>query len=340
MTIYLSNRDGNGKTNEEGHFRLLSKVLKGKVVASSDLQVSQNDPLGLNVRVNSGDYRIETSGGNYAYSGWIDAPTLVEISPADASNPRITLIVLYVDKSAPTSPTPPNNPGVARLMAVNGVASTAPVTPSNSAIQSAVGSNNPYIILASINIGAAATQVTDADITDMREQVKMNTSIIAPDDLVAAIGPLLYPVGSIYTNATNNENPATLLGFGTWVRFAEGRVPTGYHTTDTDFNPAGKIGGTKSHDHKGYGDNDGYGSGDLRATIGSAFGQVDTINFQAIQPINPNTGAGLGNGTYSVRGTSAQGNVRFSHYTKVVGYTAKQTSLQPYIVVYMWRRTA
>jgi len=35
----------------------------------------------------------------------------------------------------------------------------------------------------------------------------------------------LHPVGSIYINATNSTNPATLLGFGTWVAFGAGRVP-------------------------------------------------------------------------------------------------------------------
>ena len=33
-----------------------------------------------------------------------------------------------------------------------------------------------------------------------------------------------YPVGSIYINATNATNPGTLLGFGTWVAFATGRL--------------------------------------------------------------------------------------------------------------------
>ena len=37
----------------------------------------------------------------------------------------------------------------------------------------------------------------------------------------------LYPVGSIYTNASSATNPATLLGFGTWAAFAAGRVMVG-----------------------------------------------------------------------------------------------------------------
>ena len=37
-----------------------------------------------------------------------------------------------------------------------------------------------------------------------------------------------YPVGSIYMNCSNSTNPATLLGFGTWSAFSEGRVPVSY----------------------------------------------------------------------------------------------------------------
>jgi hypothetical protein len=39
----------------------------------------------------------------------------------------------------------------------------------------------------------------------------------------AALAASLYPVGSIYINATSAINPATLLGFGTWTAFGAGR---------------------------------------------------------------------------------------------------------------------
>jgi hypothetical protein len=37
----------------------------------------------------------------------------------------------------------------------------------------------------------------------------------------------LYPVGSLYLNASDATNPATLLGFGTWTEFGQGRVLIG-----------------------------------------------------------------------------------------------------------------
>lgn len=57
----------------------------------------------------------------------------------------------------------------------------------------------------------------------------------------------VYPVGSIYLNATNSANPAQLLGFGTWQRLAQGRMLI---DADQD-HAAGRTGGSETHDHGG-----------------------------------------------------------------------------------------
>jgi hypothetical protein len=51
-----------------------------------------------------------------------------------------------------------------------------------------------------------------------------NTTTIATTAFVQTALATLYPVGSIYINATSSTNPATLLGFGTWTAFGAGRV--------------------------------------------------------------------------------------------------------------------
>ena len=56
----------------------------------------------------------------------------------------------------------------------------------------------------------------------------------------------LYPVGSLYFNATKETNPSKLLGFGTWERIAEGKTLIGVDTEDTDFSIVGKTGGSKT----------------------------------------------------------------------------------------------
>ena len=63
---------------------------------------------------------------------------------------------------------------------------------------------------------------------------------------VAAIMAAIYPVGSIYANASDGTNPATLFGFGTWESLGAGRVPVTINTGDAAFDEVGKTGGTKT----------------------------------------------------------------------------------------------
>ena len=147
---------------------------------------------------------------------------------------------------------------------------------------------------------------------------------------------LIYPVGSVYISVTDDTVAKVQERFGgTWVVFGQGRTLVGVDTSDGDFNTVQKASGSKTHNHKGYGN-----GGDLRAAIGSASGRANTINFIATGAVNPNTGSGAGNGTYMVTGSTQTTSQAFSHYTPVYGYTSSTSSLQPYITVYMYKRTA
>lgn len=50
------------------------------------------------------------------------------------------------------------------------------------------------------------------------------------DAAITATKAALYPVGSIYSNASSSTNPGTLLGFGTWAAFGQGRMLIGAGT--------------------------------------------------------------------------------------------------------------
>ena len=66
----------------------------------------------------------------------------------------------------------------------------------------------------------------------------------------AALFEKIYPVGSIYENASDSTNPSELLGFGEWESFGEGRVLVGIdknENPDEDFAKAGSTGGEKTH---------------------------------------------------------------------------------------------
>ena len=127
-----------------------------------------------------------------------------------------------------------------------------------------------------------------------------------------------YPVGSIYMNATNATNPGTLLGFGTWTAFGEGRVLIGIDSSDTDFDTAEETGGSKTHtlteaqlpSHRHQ-----VGSNDSGTGTGGAAGNMELVRD-----------AGTGNGP--------------AVNSSFTGSGQAHTIVQPYIVVYMWKRTA
>ena len=138
----------------------------------------------------------------------------------------------------------------------------------------------------------------------------------------------IYPVGSIYINAAVSTNPGTLLGFGTWVAFGAGKVPVGIDSSDTDFDTAEETGGGKTasttlpnHVHPSY--------------DGTRSGSGSAIDFF--------TGAVSGSFNSSGNADNFSGDPDTGNY-----YTANPTTnpsitvstIQPYIVVYMWKRTA
>jgi hypothetical protein len=146
------------------------------------------------------------------------------------------------------------------------------------------------------------------------------------DSVVAAVTQALYPVGSIYINAGVTTNPATLLGFGTWVAFGAGRVMVGLNVSDTLFDTLEETGGSKdavvvSHTHTATVTDPGHShTADLRVS-GSGYtngGNLDT--FANVSTSTSTTGVTVTNSTTGSSGTNA--------------------NLQPYITVAMWKRTA
>lgn len=62
-----------------------------------------------------------------------------------------------------------------------------------------------------------------------------------------------FPVGALFFAGVATD-PATLLGYGTWARVAEGRFLVGQADGDTAFDTAGETGGAKTHTHAGHSD--------------------------------------------------------------------------------------
>jgi hypothetical protein len=160
-----------------------------------------------------------------------------------------------------------------------------------------------------------------------------NTTQIATTAFVQAVitatKEALYPVGSIYTNATNSTNPGTLLGFGTWTAFGAGRVMVGFDSTDSLFDTAEETGGSKdavvvSHTHT--------------ATVTDP-GHVHQQTGSTVGPSAGSFAFGPGNGFVGVQNTqSATTGITVSNSTE--GSSGTNANLQPYITVYLWKRTA
>lgn len=162
---------------------------------------------------------------------------------------------------------------------------------------------------------------------------------------IAKFAPMLdtmkkiYPVGSIYMS-TVSTNPATLFGFGTWEAMPAGRVllAQGKSSWGTTYN-AGSTGGEAthqltvgeipSHNHTG--------------SINTAGEHTHSLTLKALW----GDGNGSGNGW---AGDTRDGGSRTNTFSTVGNHTHTVTinstgsgqphnNLQPYISVYMWKRT-
>ena len=187
-----------------------------------------------------------------------------------------------------------------------------------------------------------------------------NTTQLATTAFVQAALQAVYPVGSVYVNATSSTNPATLLGFGTWVAFGAGRVMVGLDSADADFNTAEETGGAKTVTSTGSISGTVGGTALTEAQMPKHYHQMRGPN-SVTAPQNDQGSTGFGvygggtpddgaqqYGTYSTGGGSASGGTATgtangqSHTHSFSGtFTGNATSVvQPYVVVRMWKRTA
>ena len=155
-----------------------------------------------------------------------------------------------------------------------------------------------------------------------------SSTAVATTAFVQAALAALYPVGSIYTNASVSTNPATLLGFGTWTAFGAGRVMVGFDSGNALFDVAEETGGsadaiTVSHTHTATVTDPGHLHTQTQYDqpgIGNAGGGGARVNAQTANTGSATTGISVAVSTTGSSGTNA--------------------NYQPYITVYMWKRTA
>jgi len=142
--------------------------------------------------------------------------------------------------------------------------------------------------------------------------VGTNTTQVATTAFVQA--QYAYPVGAIFTTTVAYANSAAVvaaIGGTTWTAFGAGKVLVGVDASDTDFDTVEETGGAKTH----------------TLTISEmpahthTYGKSTTNEAMSIHDINGLRGAATTN-------------------TGSTGGGAAHNNLQPYITVYMWKRTA
>jgi hypothetical protein len=143
------------------------------IINSASLLVTQNTPPGLSVVVASGWAAIvgTTQANMGTYVSYNDASAVLSLNTANPTNPRIDLVCATVNDAYYTGSL--NN---VVLQVVAGTPAGSPVAP-------ALPANS--ITLATVAVGAGATAITNANITDTR--VLVTTNIPESGDISAVV---------------------------------------------------------------------------------------------------------------------------------------------------------
>lgn len=132
-----------------------------------------------------------------------------------------------------------------------------------------------------------------------------------PINMPGASAGEVYQVDDIYIT-TNSTNPATRLGYGTWTAFGAGRVLVGIDAGQTEFDTVEETGGAKTH----------------TLTVAQMPSHAHVYHPRG----------GVGSNSVAAIGQTSGGEKNV--LTDYMGGGDPHNNLQPYIVVYMWKRTA
>ena len=197
----------------------------------------------------------------------------------------------------------------------------------------------------------ALTNVTDnvdypeaATINYLNDTVEAIEAKVGIDDSAVStsidyiLNNKIWPIGSVFLSVVATS-PATLLGFGIWSQIGGGKVLVGQTDGDADFNVAEETGGSKttsiahthtgpSHTHTGPSHTHTGTTAKANAEVSADTGGSKRTDINHTHTITTNAG---GTGNTGAGGTGASG---------AMSTNATPSVVQPYLVTYMWKRTA
>jgi len=180
--------------------------------------------------------------------------------------------------------------------------------------------NHPFWIVNASGAGETLTVKTNDGATTLSTISDGDSGLFIPDGNgsydVVGTSPLslmnsIYPVGIVVTLGVST-NPATLFGIGTWTAIA-GKVIVGINAGDAEFDTLDETGGSKTHTLT-LAETPAITIPTRSSYLSGATSQTRLINADT-------TGGATGNFTSGGSGSA-------------------HNNLQPYIVKYVWQRTA
>lgn len=155
----------------------------------------------------------------------------------------------------------------------------------------------------------------------------------------------VWPVGSVFTSVVE-VNPHELLGFGVWQRFAQGRMLVGQDPGDSMFQDVEHEAGAKVRVPAGSVSRPAFAGSQVWTSSVSAGTPAGTVNNHPTAEDSDTTGgtAKLTEGTHAFTGVALPGH---GHLVVPAGSVSQPTFtgnpmsvMNPYIVVYFWKRVS
>jgi len=193
-------------------------------------------------------------------------------------------------------------------------------------IRTAVNSKADLASPALTGTPTAPTAAADTNTTQIATTAFVTTA-------AGALNAAAYPVGAIFTTTTTYADSAAVvaaIGGTTWVAFGAGKVLVGLDSGDTDFDTSEETGAAKT----------------ASGTSGSTAADLAAHTHTGAQRSNPGGTDNAGSCSADSEGGQATFHTQATKTTGSAGsggghtHTTSTSTVQPYIVVYFWKRTA